>query len=112
MAQLPTVYAQVTAALAQLNLPTDVIGPIPDLEEIDETMIATMLTAAEDALNPLITEGEQQRAQLLGNWLRSMTKKRNFSRHSSKSTLVGAKKVPDAKNWHRRRPRSLKENRS
>lgn len=64
MAQLPAVYAQVTAALAQLNLPTDVIGPIPDLEEIDETMIATMLTAAEDALNPLITEGEQQRAQL------------------------------------------------
>lgn len=66
MAQLPTVYAQVTAALAQLNLPTDVLGPIPDLEEIDETMIATMLTAAEDTLNPLIAEGEQQRAQLSG----------------------------------------------
>lgn len=66
MAQLPTVYAQVTAALAQLNLSTDVLGPIPDLEEIDETMIATMLTAAEDTLNPLIAEGEQQRAQLSG----------------------------------------------
>ncbi len=66
MAQLPTVYAQVTAALAQLNLPTDALGPIPDLEEIDETMIATMLTAAEDTLNPLIAEGEQQRAQLSG----------------------------------------------
>lgn len=37
-----------------------------DLEEIDETMIATMLTAAEDTLNPLIAEGEQQRAQLSG----------------------------------------------
>ena len=66
MSQLPTVYAQITAALAQLNLPTDVLGPVPDLEEIDETMIATMLTAAEDTLRPLIAEGEQQRAQLLG----------------------------------------------